>query len=68
MVDGFNEKYVTTTIETRSVKDYPFPAVTFLPGDFNSQDAFKKDFLNQFHFARYGNNDVLRDNEHFLNL
>ena len=44
-VDGFDEKYVSTTIETRSVKGFSFPAVTFHPGDFNSKKTFLRNFL-----------------------
>ena len=46
-IDGFSTKYVSTTIETRSIREFPFPAVTFHPGDFNSEDAFKRHFWNQ---------------------
>ena len=38
-VDGFDEKYVSTTIDTRSIKEFPFPAVTFNPGDYNSKNS-----------------------------
>ena len=34
---GFEENYTTTDIGTRSIKDYPFPTVTFYPGDHNSE-------------------------------
>ena len=67
-VNGFNEKYVTTTVETRSIKEFPYPAVTFYPGEYNSKDAFLRDFLNQFEFTRYHKDSVLRDNEKFMQL
>ena len=67
-IGGFNEKYVTTTVETRSIQDYPFPAITFHPGDFNSKDAFLRDFLNEFEFVRFDKNSSLRSNEKFMNL
>ena len=67
-VDGFSEKYVTTTVETKSIKEYPFPAVTFHPGDYNSKTAFLKTFLNQLEFTRYNDSSPLRDNEKFVNL
>ena len=49
-IDGFDENYITTTTETRSVQDYPFPAVTFHPGGYNSKYAFLRNFFNQFEF------------------
>ena len=66
-LNGFNEKYVTTTLETKSIKDYPFPAVTFHPGEYNSKNAFLRHFLNQFEFTRYDEDSPLRNNELFLN-
>ena len=45
-VVGFSEKYVSTTIESQSIKEYPFPAVTFSPGKYNSKKAFLRNFLN----------------------
>ena len=67
-VDGFNEKYVITTIETKSIQDYPFPAVTFYPGDYNSKNAFLRDFLNDFEFSRFDWGNSLKDNDKFLDL
>ena len=67
-VDGFYEKYVSTTIETRSVKEFPFPAVTFHPGEFNSKKAFLRNFMNQFEFTRYDKKSSLRDNDKFRSL
>ena len=52
-VDGFSDKYVTTTVETRSIQEFPFPAITFHPSKYNSKDALKRHFLNQFEFTRY---------------
>ena len=51
-VKGFDDKYISTTIETRSIQEFPFPAVTFHPGDFNSKNAFKRTFLNELEFTR----------------
>ena len=65
---GFGEKYVTTTIQTKSIEDYPFPAVTFHPGDHNSKDAYLRYFLNEFEFSRYDKKSKLRDNEQFMML
>ena len=67
-VDGFSEKYVTTTVETRSITEYPFPAVTFHPSDYNSKHAFKRNFLNQFEFTRYHVKDPLLDNNKLTDL
>ena len=67
-VDGFYDKYVSTTIETRSIKEFPFPAVTFDPGDFNSKKGFLRTFLNQFEFTRYEKNSPLKDNGNFSKL
>ena len=52
-VVGFETKYISTTIETKNIQKYPFPAVTFHPGNYNSQKAFLRTFLNQFEFTRY---------------
>ena len=50
-ISGFNEKYTSTTTESKSVNEFPFPAVTFHPGDFNSAEkAFTRIFFNQFEF------------------
>ena len=65
-VKGFDENYTSTTIKTKSIKEYPFPAVTFHPGDFNSEDAFTRIFFNQFQFTRYHENDPRRDNDLFM--
>ena len=64
-IEGFDTKYTSTTIEDRSIKEYPFPAVTFDPGEFNSKDAFLRKFLNQFEFTRYKVDSTMRDNEVF---
>ena len=66
-VDGFSEKYVSTTVETRSINEYPFPAVTFHPGEFNSKNSFLRNILNEFEF-RNSPRSSLMDNEKFLNL
>ena len=65
-INGFDEKYTSTTIETRSVKKFPYPAITFHPGDFNSENAFLQTFFNQFEFTRYSEKDKMRDNNLFL--
>ena len=45
-VSGFSTKLVSTTIETRSIQEFPFPAVTFYPGDHSLVDSFTKTFLS----------------------
>ena len=52
-VQGFDTKYTSTTIEDRSINDYPFPAVTFDPNVYNSKIYFLRTFLNQFEFTAY---------------
>ena len=66
-IKGFDEKYTSTTIETRNIKDFPFPAVTFHPGDFNSENSFLRTYLNQFGFTRYEGSNNVRDNNMFRN-
>ena len=65
-ISGFNEKYTSTTTESKSVNEFPFPAVTFHPGDFICEDAFLRIFLNQFEFTRFQKKDKMRDNDLFL--
>ena len=67
-ITGYEKKYTSTTIEARSIKKYPFPAVTFHPGEYSSRNDFLKRFLNQFEFTRYHKNNLHRDNKRFLEL
>ena len=67
-VDGFSEKFVSTTIETRSIDTYPFPAVTFHPGDYNSENAYLKTFLNEYEFTRYDKDNRFEGDEKFNKL
>ena len=67
-ITGYDTKYTSTIIETRSIKDYPFPAVTFHPGDYSSKKEFLRRFLNQFEFTRYVKANLYRDNKKFLEL
>ena len=64
-IRGFDENFTSTKIETRSVKEFPFPAVTFHPGEFNSNKGFLKMFLDQLEFTRYDKNDPLQNNDKF---
>ena len=43
-IEGFSTKYVSTTIETRFVQEFPFPAVTFCSRDLNFKNAFLRIF------------------------
>ena len=45
-IQGFDTKYTSTTIEDRNIKEYPFPAITFDPGEFNLENAFTRTFLH----------------------
>ena len=65
--EGYNTKFTSTTIETRSVHDFPFPAVTFYPGDENTAKGFLRAFLNNFQLTRY-DGEALGDNEKFIKL
>ena len=67
-VGDWGTKYISTTIETESVVNFPFPAVTLHPGDFSSKKAFLRIFLNHFHMTRYEKEDSnpLQDNDKFL--
>ena len=65
-VGDWGTKYISTTIETESVVNFPFPAVTFHPGEFSSKKAFLRTFLNQFHMTRYNESSPLYDNEEFM--
>ena len=64
-VAGYNTKFTSTTQETKNVKDYPFPAVTFYPGDANSEKGFLRAFLNQFQLTRF-EGKIMQNNTIFL--
>ena len=59
-------QHISTTIQTESVEKFPFPAITFYPGDFSSENSFLRTFLNQFQFTRYNKTYPLHENEIFL--
>ena len=71
-VNGYNTNFTSTTIKTKSIQDYPFPAVTFHSGDFNSEKDFERTFLNQFQLTRYiyenGHPKELENNKVFFDL
>ena len=65
-VFNFVFQHISTTIQTESVEKFPFPAITFYPGDFASENSFLRTFLNQFQFTRYNKTNPLHENEIFL--
>ena len=65
-VQGYDTKFTRTNVEKRSVQEYPFPAVTFHPGEYNYKKYFHRNLLNQIEFTRYKKNSPLRDNDKFL--
>ena len=65
-VFGFEEHYTSTTLETRSIQDFPFPAVSFYPGDYDLKNSLKRLFLNQLEFTRFRKDNQLKDNEQFM--
>ena len=68
LISGYQTKYVSTTVETRSITEFPFPAVTFYSGRYNSKNAFLRKLLNQMEFTRYEGqgNSSLSNNTVFL--
>ena len=60
--------HTSTKIVTKSIQEFPFPAVTFYPGDYSNEKSFMRSFLNQFEFTRYDERHPLRDNDSFLKL
>ena len=66
-VGDWGTNYISTTIETRGVEQYPFPAVTFYPGEFSSKTGFLRTLLNHFQLTRYEESSPLYDNAVFAN-
>ena len=65
-VEDWETKHITTTIETRNVEEFPFPAVTFHPGEFSSERSFLRTFLNQFQLIRSNMSSPIYDNKIFF--
>ena len=65
-IEGYYTKFTSTTIETRSINDYAFPAVTFYPGDENFEKGFLRTFFNQIQLSRY--NGEMEDDKEFMRL
>ena len=64
-VGDWDTNYISTTLKTRGIENYPFPAVTFHPGDFSYENNFLRVFLNHFQMTRYNESSPLYDNEEF---
>ena len=73
-IEGYNTKFTSTTIETKSINDYAFPAVTFHPGDENLDKGFLRTFFNQIQLSRYNSkynlryNGEMEDDKEFMRL
>ena len=65
-VGDWNTKYISTTIQTRGVENYPFPAVTFHSGEFPIRRQFLRTFLNHFELSRYEESSPLYENSVFM--
>ena len=65
-VGDWDTKYISTTVETRGVQTFPFPAVTFHPGEFPLKKHFLRTFLNHFELARYEESSPLFENSVFM--
>ena len=65
-VRDWDTKYISTTVETRGVENYPFPAVTFHPGEFPTRRNFLRTFLNHFQLTRYEESSPLFENSVFM--
>ena len=65
-VGDWDTKYVSTTIETRVVEQYPFPAVTFHSGEFPMRNYFMRTFLNHFEMTRFNESSPLYENSVFI--
>ena len=57
---------MTLPLETRGVENYPFPAVTFYPGEFSTKKSFLRTLMNHFELTRYTKSSPLYDNQDFL--
>ena len=65
-VGDWDTKYISTTLETRGIENYPFPAVTFHPGEFPTEKHFLRTLLNHFEMTRYEESSPLYDNSVFM--
>ena len=65
-VGDWDTKYISTTLETRGIDHYPFPAVTFYSGEFLQKNYFLRTLLNHFEMTRYEESSPLYDNSVFM--
>ena len=65
-VGDWDTKYISTTLETRGIENYPFPAVTFHPGDFPTKNLLLRTLLNHFEMTRYEQSSPLYENSVFM--
>ena len=65
-VGDWDTNYISTTLKTRGIENYPFPAVTFHPGDFPTRKHFLRTLLNHFEMTRYNESSPLYDNSVFM--
>ena len=59
---------LSTTVDTVSVTEVPFPAITTHPGQFSSKNALSKRLFDHKPLDRYSEEDSLRNNTKFLEL
>ena len=59
---------LSTTLDTISVTDVPFPAVTIFPGHYGKEMALFKRMFDYLQFERYEETDELRNNTEFLRI
>ena len=59
--------FIPAVISEKGIQNYPFPAITFHPGDEHFEKGFLRTFLNQFQLTRY-EDGIMQDNEEFLEL
>ena len=65
-VGDWDTNYISTTLKTRGIENYPFPAVTFHPGEFQTKNNFLRTLLNHFELTRYEESSPLYDNSVFM--
>ena len=65
-VGDWDTKYISTTLETRGIENYPFPAVTFHSGAVPTKNNFLRTLLNHFEMTRYEESSPLYDNSVFM--
>ena len=65
-VGNWDTKYISTTVETRGVESYPFPAVTFHSGVFPIRKQFLRTFLNHLELTRPTESSPLYENSVFM--